>query len=228
MAQTASRSTDLFLYSSVDRSDDSKRFSIDVDDSNVDVSAAQDFRFDASSYKFKSGATYFDLESRFGSLEGSTVGADNAAAIAALQTDLAAEANSRAAGDLTRKNATDAEIAARVAADAALQSALDTQEAKQESDRAASDAAIAQEATDRAAAVAAEAAARAAAITGVQGQISSILSNTDATALNSLSEIVSAFQGADQTLTDNVAGLLVRLQAVEAAINELTGSSLGS
>ena len=73
-----------------------------------------------------------------------------------------------------------------------------------------------------------KAAARAAAITGVQGQISSILSNTDATALNSLSEIVSAFQGADQTLTDNVAGLLVRLQAVEAAINELTGSSLGS
>ena len=82
----ASRSTDLFLYSSVDKLDDLYKFSVDVDNDDVEFkAAAQDLKFEGAAYKFKAGAAYFDLESRFGTLEGSTVGADNAAAITLLQ-----------------------------------------------------------------------------------------------------------------------------------------------
>jgi len=227
MAQ-ASRSSDLFLYSSTDKLDDTKRFALDVDDSKVQMSCAQELRFDGSSYQFKDGAAFFDLASRFSSLETDTTGADNAAAITQLQSDLAAESNSRQAADLSNSNAVTAEISARVAAVQAVQDALDDQEAKQESDRAASDAAIAQEATDRAAAVAAEAAARVAAVQGVQNQISSILSNATAGSLDSLSEIVTAFQGADQTLTDSVAALLTRIAACENVLNEAFDQNLGA
>ena len=97
---SAARSSDLFLYSSVDKSDDDKKFSIDVDDSKVEFQCAQTFKVDASAYEFKSGAAFFDLDSRFNSLESSTTGADNAAAITQLQTDLAAEAVARAAAGI--------------------------------------------------------------------------------------------------------------------------------
>ena len=223
---SASRSSDLFLYSATDKSVDANKFSVEVDDTNIDMSGPQAMRFDGASYGFKSGATYFDLDSRFSALESSTAAADNAADIAQLQTDLAAESNSRQAGDLARKNATDAEVAARVAGDQALQTALDTQEAKQESDRAASDAAIAQEVQDRTAAVASEAAARAAAIQGVQNQISSILSNNDPAAIDSLTELVAAYQAGDQTVAAQVSGALTRIAAIEAVLNQLVDAGL--
>ena len=225
---SASRSTDLFLYSSVDKSDDDYKFSVDVNNDDVEFKAAgQDLKFEGDAYKFKSGATYYDLTSRFGSLESSTVGADNAAAIVVLQAADATESNARVAGDLARQNATLAEIAARVAADAAIQAALDTQEAKQISDTAASNAATAAEATARASAVAAEAATRAAAITAVQLSISSILSNATAGSIDSLSEIVAAYSAGDTTLAVQAAALLTRLAACEDLLNDLTGSSLG-
>ena len=123
---SASRSTDLFLYSSVDKAQNSYRFSVDVDNDDVEFKAAQDFKFDAGAYEYKEGATYFNLATRFGSLESSTVGADNAAAIVILQAADATEANSRVAGDLARQNATLAEIAARVAAEAATRAAAIT------------------------------------------------------------------------------------------------------
>ena len=225
---SASRSTALFLYSSVDKLDDLYKFSVDVDNDDVEFkAAAQDLKFEGAAYKFKAGAAYFDLESRFGTLEGSTVGADNAAAITLLQGADATESNARIAGDLARENATAAEIAARVLADAAIQADVDQNEADADSAIAAANAAIAAEATARAAAVAAEAATRAAAITAVQLSISSILSNATAGSIDSLSEVVAAYTAGDTTLATQAAALLTRLAACESLLNDLTGSSLG-
>jgi len=55
--------------------------------------------------------------------------------------------------------------------------------------------------------ITAEASARQAADTALQTQINNILSNTDATALNSLAEIVSAFQQADNNLNQAITNI---------------------
>lgn len=135
--------------------------------------------------------------------------ATNAAAISQLQTDLAAEAVSRQAADTSNSNAISAEIAARVAAVQGVQDALDVQEAKQETDKAAHEAAIAQEVSDRQAAVAAEAASRATDVAGLQGQISAILGGALAENLNSLSEVITAYQ----------------LDTIESILSQLTDHS---
>ena len=124
MAASAARSTDFYLYSSVDKSDDDKKFSVDVDDAKVEFACAQDLKFDGASYQFKDGAAYFDMKGRFEAIEADTQSATNAAAITALQAADATEAVARAAGDLQRQNATDAEIAARVSGDSQIASNL--------------------------------------------------------------------------------------------------------
>ena len=50
---------------------------------------------------------------------------------------------------------------------------------------------------------------------GLQSQISNVLSNTDATALNSLAEIVTEFQNADSTLSGVIGGHGTRLTDLE-------------
>jgi exonuclease VII small subunit len=69
------------------------------------------------------------------------------------------------------------------------------------------DSQIALEASTRAAADTAEASARAAADNALQLQINNILNNTDATALNSLAEIVTAFQQADSNLNQAITNI---------------------
>ena len=117
-------------------------------------------------------------------------------------------------------------VAARVAAVAGVQSALDTQEAKQETDKAAHEAAIAQEVSDRQTAVAAEAASRASDVAGLQSQITNVLGGALAEDLNSLSEIIAAYQAGDTTLANQAASMLQRIADLEAVVNELTSQSL--
>ena len=229
MAASA-RCSELFLYAKEDPSVDDKKFEIDVSNADVQISGPQDAKFDFGSYKFRKteGAeqVYYDLETRFVALESDSSSATNAAAITQLQSDLAAEAVSRQSADTSNSNAITAEVSARTTAVAAVQSALDVQEAKQESDKAAHEAAIAQEVSDRQAAVAAEAASRATDIAGLQSQITNVLGGALAEDLNSLSEIISAYQAGDTTLANQAAGMLSRISALESVVNELTNQSL--
>ena len=71
----------------------------------------------------------------------------------------------------------------------------------------ASKVAFEQEVADRAAAVSAEAAARVAGDADLQSQIDNIISNTDPAALDSLSEVVAAFQSADGDINNAISSL---------------------
>ena len=218
----ANRVSNLNLYSNEDKLDDTKRFSVEVTSSDVQFEGSQAGKFDFESYQFKEGATYFNLASRFSALETDSTGSDNAAAITQLQADLASETVARTAADTTLTNSVSAEVSARASGDQALQQALDTQEAKQESDRAASDAAIAQEAVDRAASVSAEEARAMAAESALSTRIDNVISNADPASLDSLSELLTAYQAADSSLGDSIADAISRIQALEDKISELT------
>ena len=227
MASTAFRSSELFLYAKEDVTDSSKQYKIDVSNADVKMSGPQDCKMEFASYKFKKADdSFFDLETRFDALESDTGVATNAAAIAALQADLAAEQVARQAADTSNSNSISAEVSARVAAVAGVQSALDAQEAKQETDKAGHEAAIAQEISDRQAAVAAEAASRASDVAGLQSQITNVLGGALAEDLNSLSEIIAAYQAGDTTLANQAASMLQRIADLEAVVNELTSQSL--
>ena len=127
--------------------------------------------FDTSDLTEDAGALYFTP-----ARAQSAVAADISSAVAA-EAVIARAAESQ--------NATD--IAAEEARALAAEGVLTTNLATEVSDRAAADTALdtAYKAADA----------------GLQTQISNIISNTDATALNSLAEIVAEFQSADSTLT---------------------------
>lgn len=105
---------------------------------------------------------------------------------------IAAEASARSSADSTLQSNIDSEASTRGSADTALQSAIDAEETR---------------------ATGVEA--------GLQTQITNVLSNTDATALNSLAEIVTSFQNADSTLTGAVAGHGTRLTSLESGVSAI-------
>ena len=222
----SARSSEILLYASEDKSDDAKKFRCDVKNAECTLTCAQDFKVDCASYQFKVGSGYFDMVSRFAAIEGDQASANNAAAITALQADLATEVANRTSGDVTNANATTAEVTRATTAEGAVQSNLDAQTAIQEADDVAVRALIAAEVSDRTAAVAAEAAARAAAIATLTANFNNILSNTDAAALDSLTEIITAYTAGDTTLANAAAAMLVRIGALEDAVNELVNGSL--
>lgn len=142
--------------------------------------------------------------------------------IEAVELSVTQEISDRASGDastLSSANSyTDSEVSAeaalRVSGDAAsvasANSYTDSQIVLAQGDIAAAEAAIAQEVIDRAAADA-----------SLQTQINNVLSNVDGAALDSLTEIVSAFQAADSSLNGAITalstGLTADIDAEEAA-----------
>jgi len=132
------------------------------------------------------------------------VAAEEAARIAAV----AAEASARQAADsaeaAARAAADSAEASARQAADSALDARLDVIEGS----GAGSLAKALQDAKDYADSLnAAQTSERIDADTNLQNQIFSIISNTDPAALDSLAEVVAAFQAADSNLNDAISAL---------------------
>ncbi len=227
----ADRSSSLFLYASEDKADDDHKFSIAAAQAAITFAAPsageQDFKADFKSYQFrKADDSYFDLETRFGAIEGDQASANNAAAITALQADLATEQNARVSGDGALTLSVNAEVTARIAAVAACQADVDQNEADADAAFAVVAGTVTQEIADRVSAVSAEAAARVAAVASLQSQITNILSDATPQVLDDLASIVAAFQSADSTLTGALAALTTRMAAAEAVINEALGQSL--
>ena len=218
----ANRVSNLNLFAVEDKVDDSKKFEIEASMTDVKFEAAQDGKFKFSSYNFYDGAAYWSLDSRFSSLENDSTGSDNASAIAQLQADLASETVSRQSADTANSNSITAEISARTTAVQAVQDALDVQEAKQQSDKDATDAAISQEATDRQASVSAEQQRAEAAEAALGLRIDNVIGASQPENLDSLKELVDAYTAADSSLGNSIAAALVRIQALEDKLSELT------
>ncbi len=178
----ADRSSSLFLYASEDKADDDHKFSIAAAQAAITFAAPsageQDFKADFKSYQFrKADDSYFNLETRFGAIEGDQASANNAAAITALQADLAMEQNARVSGDGALTLSVNAEVTARIAAVAACQADVDQNEADADAAFAVVAGTVTQEIADRVSAVSAETTARAAAVASLQSQITNILSD---------------------------------------------------
>lgn len=128
-------------------------------------------------------------------------------------SDLTEHVDAKFFTDARAQSAVAADIASAVAAEATIARAAESQNATdiaaEETRALAAEGVLttnlATEVSDRTAADTALDTAYKAADAGLQTQISNIISNTDATALNSLAEIVAEFQSSDSTLTAAVA-----------------------
>jgi hypothetical protein len=131
-----------------------------------------------------------------------------------VDSELSSEESARIAGDAGLQSSLTSEASARVAADAALQVEIDTEESARAAGDASLSTSLGNEASTRAAAVVAlqgsvagEESARIAGDSNLQTQINNLLSNVTPESLDSLSEIVSAFQDADGYLLEVVQNL---------------------
>ena len=198
---------------------ENKQAGISVKDSNN----VRPMKFYAKSFKFYEGGLTpgdgYDLEERLDGADADAAAAQSKAD--GNETDLAAETVSRVAGDATQAANLTAEIVARAAAVAGVQAEVDAEEAKRASEDVILAASVATEVAARIVDVNAEQARAEAAEVALQAQITSILSNADPASLDSLSEIVAAFQAADSTLSGTVGSMNTRLLAAEATLAEL-------
>ena len=164
----------------------------------------------------------YDLETRFDALESDATGANNASAISQLQLDLAAEQVSRQSGDTTASAARTAMTDARVAGDNALQLELDTEEARAAAAEQVIADDLAQEIVDRTAAIQSEAASRVSDVASLQQQITNVLSNADASVIDSISELLNHVNSEDATMLAQIASLQTDVATLTARLDELT------
>lgn len=134
--------------------------------------------------------------------------ADEVSRAQAAEADLAsdlADAVSSLESDISSEQSR-AESAESALADD-IASETSAREAAVSAEVTARQAAISAEQTARAAAISAETTARESAISAVNSRVDSVLSNIDPAALDSLTEVVNAFQSADGSLTDTITNL---------------------
>jgi hypothetical protein len=147
------------------------------------------------------------------------------AADANLQSQITALSGSTSGDVSDLQDAIDAEEAARIAADGVLQNNIDAEAAV----RASADLALAGDISDEAdariagdnaitAALNTEIGDRQSGDSALQAQIDFITSNTDPAALDSLTEIVAAFQSADDSITGVVTSNTTRISALEGSV----------
>jgi len=224
----ASRSCEINLYALEDKLEDAYRVQMATTVTDFELSGPQSAKFDFASMQIKDGASYYNLTDHIAAAESQQSGdsASLAASVAANQAAIAQEQVDRQAQDTVLGNQISSEISARATAVQAVQDALDLQEQKQSDDDTAQSTALAAEISDRTAAVSAEAAARTADVAGLQGQLTNLVGANTPGALQNLSAIVTAFQGADVTHTSALASLVTRMDAVEALLNQLVSAGL--
>ena len=205
---TSSGSTDIQMTAEVDM--DSNKVT-----NMADPTAAQDAATKA----------YVDAASTSSS---SDLSAETAARIAAdtnLQSQITALSGSTDGKDSDLQDAINAEESARIAADAVLQNNIDAEAAV----RASADLALTGDISDEAdariagdnaitAALNTEIGDRQSGDNALQTQIDFITSNTDPAALDSLTEIVAAFQSADDSITGVVTSNTTRISALEGSV----------
>ena len=178
-------------------------------------------------YKFVNadGATSFNLESRFATVEADVqtnasnpLPQQNATAIAAL--DVAYKAK-----DAQLEAAASAEVTRASQAEAANAAAVTAEETRATAAESALSTSISDESAARAAAVAAEKTRAEAAEASLQTQISSLLSNVDPALIDSISELLSHVNAADQSLIQSIATLQSDHDDLKARFDELVNSS---
>lgn len=164
-----------------------------------------------------------------------------------IDNSIAAEASARVAGDDALQSGLDAEAAARSSADTTLQGNIDAEVARATAAEGTLDSKINTEIADRVAGdlaektraegeeariegkfdgevsridgdVSAEVAARIAGDVNLQNQVDAIMSNADPAALDSFTEVVSAFQTADGDLNQAISDLSAAAAADRVAI----------
>ena len=225
MASTANRSSYINLYSAEDITDNAYKFQIENKQAKIAVSGSSDIEYDFPAYKFKKADdSVFDLEVRFNALETDSGVDTNAAAITQLQSDLAAETVARQSADTTNSNLISAEVDNRVAAVSNVQGAVDAEAAAARAAELANSNAISSEESARVTAVANEQARALAAESALGVRIDNVLSNADPSALDSLSELVTAYQAADSSIGDSIVAALARITTLEQRLDELTSS----
>ena len=159
------------------------------------------------------------VEGRVSEAESDIIAIENAATaltgrVSTLESGLAAEITARTAAvsaEQTRAEAAESALADDIASETSAREAAISAEVT------AREAAVSAEATARAAAISAETTAREAAISAVNTRVDNVLSNIDPVALDSLTEVVSAFQSADSSLTDAITNLTAGSAAAVAA-----------
>lgn len=225
MASSAQRSSYISLYSVEDVTDNAFKVQIENKQALVKFNGVQPLELDFSSYTFKSpGESDFNLESRFSALENDNSSSTNAAAISQLQADLATEQVARQSADTSNSNLISAEVNNRVSAVQGVQDALDAEESRAQAAENANAAAITAEESARITAVANENGRALAAEAALGVRIDNLLSNADPASLDSLSELLTAFQSADSSLSDSIVAALARIQILEDQVSELTSA----
>ena len=223
---SANRSSYINLYAKEDKSDNDYKVQMEVSQADFALEGQQDFALDFNAYQFSkmvSGSkVVYDLETRFDALESDATGANNASAISQLQLDLAAEVVSRQSGDTTASAARTAMTDARVAGDNALQLELDTEEARAAAAEQVIADDLAQEIVDRTAAIQSEAASRVSDVASLQQQITNVLSNADASVIDSISELLNHVNSEDATMLAQIASLQTDVATLTARLDELT------
>ena len=183
---------------------------------------AMEFKAKAGYKYYKAnGSDYFDLETRFSAVEADVAAnaanalpGQNQQAIADLQVAYQAK-------DAQIEAAAAAEVTRASTAEAANANAVSDEETRALAAEATLQANITAEASARAAALSAEETRALAAEASLQQQISSVLSNVDPALIDSISELLTHVNAADQNLIQSIAQLQSDHDDLKARFDEL-------
>ena len=188
-----------------------------------DAGAGRPMQFKSQGgYKYYEGAAYYDLGTRFSTIESDVatnaanpVPAQNTQAIADLQVAYQAK-------DSQIEAAAAAEVSRASTAEAALQASIDSMDTAYKAADVTLQSNIDSEASARASAVTAEETRALAAEASLQSQISNILSNVDPALIDSISELLAHVNSADASLIAQIATLESEVDDLKARLDQLT------